>query len=393
MVIRLKKNKEKAVLNFHPWIFSGAIESVDNGIKSGDTVAVHSHDGTFLAWGHYDSGSQIRIRLFSFDPKQDGINRDFWFSKWEKILYTKRSLLPNDTNGFRLFHSEGDGVPGIVVDVYDDTAVLQLKTPGAIRLKENLVTFLEKFGFVTILEKREKTDSKHGDEISFYKGDKAETVFKENGIQFISDTTKGQKTGFFLDQRENRSLLGRYAKNKIILNTFAYSGAFSVYALLNGAKMVHSLDISKQALELCEKNLELNGFSQELLAVKHKSLVMDCFDYLKKMDSGIYDCIILDPPAFTKNIATVIQASRGYKDINMRAISKIQDGGLIFTFSCSQHISFDLFKKIVFGAAKDAKKKVRILHHLTQSPDHSYSVFHPEGEYLKGLVIQVDGQI
>lgn len=393
MVIRLKKNKEKAVLNFHPWIFSGAIDSVGEGIVSGDTVEVQSFDGTFLAWGHFDPNSQIRVRLFSFDKKEDGKDSSYWISKWKQILKSKQSLLPNDTNGFRFLHSEGDGVPGIIVDIYAETAVMQIKTPGAQRLRSDLVRFLEEVGYKTILEKKEKLDSKQGEELTFYKGETQETVFVEHGIRLIADVAKGQKTGFFLDQRENRKLLGSYAKNRVILNTFSYSGAFSVYALLYGAKIVHSLDISKQAMEMCERNLSLNDLSDSIQNGKHKSLVMDCFAYLKEMDSNFYDCIILDPPAFTKNISTVIQASRGYKDINMRAISKIKDGGLIFTFSCSQHISFDLFKKIIFGAAKDAKKKVRILHHLTQSPDHAYSVFHPEGEYLKGLVIQVDGEI
>ncbi|MCG6149024.1 class I SAM-dependent rRNA methyltransferase [Leptospira levettii] len=393
MVIRLKKNKEKAILNFHPWVFSGAIDFVEKHCKAGDIVEVQSSNGSFLGWGFFDPSSQIRIRLFSFEKENDGKSESYWISKWNQILNLKVALLPNDTNGFRLFHSEGDGVPGMIVDIYNDTAVLQLKIPGVIRLKSLLVQFLESVGYQTIIEKHEKQDSKKGEEVTLEKGVLSECIFLENGYRFISDIEKGQKTGFFLDQRENRALLGKYAKNRTILNTFAYSGAFSVYALLNGAKSVHSLDISKQALEICEKNLRLNGIESSVENGTHKSIEHDCFDFLKQMEPDFYDCIILDPPAFTKNISTVVQASRGYKDINMRAISKIQDGGLIFTFSCSQHISFDLFKKIVFGAAKDAKKRVRILHHLTQSPDHGYSVFHPEGEYLKGLVIQVDGEI
>lgn len=393
MVIRLKKNKEKAVLNFHPWIFSGAIASEEKGLPSGSIVRVESSSGVFLAWGHYDPKSQIRIRLFSFDELKNGSDEAYWIKKWNAIYQSKRSLLPKETTGFRLFHSEGDGVPGVVVDCYHETAVMQLKTPGAIGLSESLVSFLSQKGFKTILERREKSDDKVGGDSIFHKGTETEPEFKEHGIKFIADITKGQKTGFFLDQRDNRALVSRYAKDRMVLNTFAYSGAFSVYALLAGAKFVHSLDISKQAIELCEKNLELNGINLKQQSEKHKSLVLDSFDYLKTMDSNFYDLIILDPPAFTKSISTVNQASRGYKDINMRAMSKIKTGGLIFTFSCSQHISFDLFKKIVFGAAKDAKKRVRILHHLTQSPDHAYSVFHPEGEYLKGLVIQVDGDI
>ncbi|TGL90413.1 class I SAM-dependent rRNA methyltransferase [Leptospira congkakensis] len=391
MVIRLKKNKEKAILNFHPWIFSGAIASEEKGLVPGSIVRVESSSGEFLAWGHYDPKSQIRVRLFSFDEKVDGSKEIDWTSKWNSIFESKTKLLPKDTTGFRLFHSEGDGVPGIIVDCYHKTAVMQLKTPGAISLQKSLISFLESKGYETIFEKGEKPDGKIGIDSIFHKGNETEPVFQEHGIQFIADITKGQKTGFFLDQRDNRALVSRYASGKRVLNTFSYSGAFSVYALLAGAEFVHSLDISKQAIELCERNLKLNGISSEGNQSKHKGLVLDSFDYLKSMDSNLYDLIILDPPAFTKSISTVNQASRGYKDINMRAMAKIQTGGLIFTFSCSQHISFDLFKKIVFGAAKDAKKRVRILHHLTQSPDHGYSVFHPEGEYLKGLVIQVDG--
>ncbi|EMY69609.1 class I SAM-dependent rRNA methyltransferase [Leptospira vanthielii] len=391
MVIRLKKNKEKAVLNFHPWIFSGAIASGETGVASGSVVRVESSSGEFLAWGHYDPKSQIRIRLFSFDEREDGSQETYWTSKWESIYESKQTLLPKETTGFRLFHSEGDGVPGIVVDCYHKTAVMQLKTPGALSLRDWLVSFLSKKGFVTILERGEKLEDKAAGEPTFHKGNDSEPVFLEHGIQFIADITRGQKTGFFLDQRDNRALVSRYATGRTVLNTFAYSGAFSVYALLAGAKQVHSLDISKQAIELCERNLVLNGLETTNGSTRHKSLVLDSFDYLKAMEPNFYDLIILDPPAFTKSISMVNQASRGYKDINMRAMSKIRTGGLIFTFSCSQHISFDLFKKIVFGAAKDAKKRVRILHHLTQSPDHGYSVFHPEGEYLKGLVIQVDG--
>ncbi|XDD52614.1 class I SAM-dependent rRNA methyltransferase [Leptospira sp. WS4.C2] len=391
MVIRLKKNKEKAVLNFHPWIFSGAIASGEEGIPSGSVVRIESSSGEFLAWGHYDPKSQIRVRLFSFDSLEDGSKENYWTAKWSLIYESKQKLLPKETTGFRLFHSEGDGVPGVVVDCYHKAAVMQLKTPGALSLREWLVSFLTEKGFTTILERGEKPDDKSVKDPIFHKGNDPEPVFTEHGMQFIADITKGQKTGFFLDQRDNRALVSRYAFGRTVLNTFAYSGAFSLYALLAGAKLVHSLDISKQAMELCERNLVLNGLNSVNDSIKHKSLVLDSFDYLKSMDNDFYDLIILDPPAFTKSIATVNQASRGYKDINMRAMSKIKSGGLIFTFSCSQHISFDLFKKIVFGAAKDAKKRVRILHHLTQSPDHGYSVFHPEGEYLKGLVIQVDG--
>ncbi|PJZ45317.1 class I SAM-dependent rRNA methyltransferase [Leptospira brenneri] len=393
MVIRLKKNKEKAILNFHPWVFSGAIASGENDLTPGSIVRVESITGSFLAWGHYDPKSQIRIRLFSFEESKNGSDDSYWMDHWNEIYESKKNLIPKDTTGFRLFHSEGDSVPGIVVDCYHKTAVMQLKTPGALGLRKLLISFLESKGYETIFERTDKPEGNKEGESIFHKGEEPEPIFTEHGIRFISDITKGQKTGFFLDQRENRALVAHYASGRKVLNTFSYSGAFSVYALLAGAELVHSLDISKQAIDICERNLVLNGLSSEGNQARHKGLVQDSFDYLKSMESSFYDLIILDPPAFTKSISTVNQASRGYKDINMRAISKIQTGGLIFTFSCSQHISFDLFKKIVFGAAKDAKKRVRILHHLTQSPDHGYSVFHPEGEYLKGLVIQVDGDI
>ncbi|TGN18674.1 class I SAM-dependent rRNA methyltransferase [Leptospira idonii] len=390
MSIRLKKNKEKAVLNYHPWIFSGAIEKEEPGLTPGQTVRVLSYEGKFLAWGHYAPDSQIRIRLFSFEEAESDLNPGFWTRRWESVYRSKKEWLdPKFTNSFRFLHSEGDLSPGFIVDCYANAAVMQLRTPGSKLHKEELVSFLKEKGFTTVLEKGEKSDSGEPAHLQWYCGDEKQVRFLENGHSFLADLENGQKTGFFLDQRENRSLLGKFAKGKKVLNTFGYSGAFSVYALANGAESVHTLDISKSAIDLCAQNLGLN-FSEEWIQSKHKGLVSDSFRYLKEMEAGAYDLIILDPPAFTKHISTVNQATRGYKDINLKAMSKIKPGGIIFTFSCSQHISPDLFKKIVFGAAKDAGKRVRVLYQMTQGPDHGFSIFHPEGEYLKGLVIQVD---
>jgi len=389
MSIRLKKDKEKAALNFHPWVFSGAIESVSKDLKPGQTVRVESFGGIFLGWGHYDPKSQIRIRLFSFSEEQTDLSSGFWKERFETVFQRKKDLIdPVKTNAFRFLNSEGDGCPGFIVDCYAKSAVVLFRTPGAKLHKQILFSFLEEKGFETILEKREKSDNSDEMVSEYWKGSDHTTVFSENGHSFTADLESGQKTGFFLDQKENRFLLGGYSRNKTVLNTFGYSGAFSIYALSNEAKVVHTLDISKSAIELCEKNLSLN-FKPDVLS-RHKSIVADSFEYLKSMDSDFYDLIVLDPPAFTKSAATVPKATRGYKEINLKAISKIKKGGLIFTFSCSQHISPDLFQKIVFGAAKDAKRNVKVLYKMTQSPDHGFSIYHPEGEYLKGLVIQVD---
>lgn len=390
MDIILKKAKEKAVLNYHPWIFSGAIHNIPKGVKTGDTVKIISQSGDFLGYGHYDPESQIRVRLISFEESKSDLDPGFWAERWAGIYRKKLALFdPSVTNGFRFLFSEGDLSPGFTVDIYHRTAVIQCKTPGSQKHKAELIYFLENQKFESIIEKQEKSDSIEESQVIFHKGKEGRSHFKENGLHFVVDVVTGQKTGFFLDQRDNRMLLASYAKDKTVLNTFGYSGAFSVYALHSSARLVHTLDISKSALALCEENL-LQNFENRVITEKHKSLALDCFDYLKHMEDGFYDLIVLDPPAFTKRIANVQAAARGYKDINLRAISKIKPGGLIFTFSCSQHISADLFRKIVFGAAKDAGRNVRVLHQLSQAPDHAFSIYHPEGEYLKGLVIQVD---
>ncbi len=389
-MIKLKKTKEKAVLNFHPWIFSGAIGETAKGLMPGDTVKVLSDNNVFLAYGHFEPESQIRVRIISFDETKSDLHSDFWQTRWKEIYERKLSLFdPKLTNGFRFLFSEGDLSPGFIVDCYDKVAVLLCRTSGSQKHKLSLVTFLDRLGYSTIIEKTEKNESSEDHSVVFHKGSETRARFHENGFSFIADVASGQKTGFFLDQRENRKLLGEYSRDKTILNAFGYSGAFSVYALKNFAKLVHTLDISKTAIALCEENLALN-FTPERIQNQHKGLVLDSFEYLRSMENDFYDLIVLDPPAFTKHISKINQAARGYKDINLKAMSKIRRGGLIFTFSCSQHISTDLFRKIIFGAAKDSGRNVKVLHQLSQSFDHGFSIYHPEGEYLKGLVIQVD---
>ncbi len=388
MVVRLKKGKEKALNGFHPWVFSGAIATDTSTFQAGSIVRIESANGDFLAYGHFDPTNQIRIRAFSFEEFEDGSGPDFWMNRYLKVYTYKKSLLTENTNGFRLFFSEADGLPGVIVDCYADTAVLVLNTPGAKNLRESLVRFLSSFGFSHIVEKIETPAGKSKWE--WHLGAKEIGRFLEYGIHFTIHFASAQKTGFFLDQRENRKLLGQYAKGKKVLNTFSYSGGFSLYALKSEAKLVHSVDISEDAISLCDANLKENGWEDKISEKVHQGFVMDSFQFLKEMPNSFFDLIVLDPPAFAKSSGAVLQATKGYKEINLKAISKIAPGGILFTFSCSKHISKDLFQKIVFGAAKDAKRNARILHHLSQSPDHAPSIFHPEGEYLKGLVIQVD---
>jgi 23S rRNA (cytosine1962-C5)-methyltransferase len=293
----------------------------------------------------------------------------------------KKQLLPNNTNCYRLVHAEGDFLPGLIIDVYNESAVVQFRITGTWHLREIVHNALLTLGYQYVFSKSPAysnwTQGWLGEAGPQY------TVVTENGLKFSVDLIKGQKTGFFLDQRENRKLLSAYSRNKKVLNCFSYTGGFSMYALAGGAEKVTSVDISKEAIENAKLNAELNGF-----ATQHNGIAADCFDFLRKKEEH-YDLIVLDPPAFCKDIRSVPQASRGYKDINLSAMRIIEKGGLLFTFSCSQHISRDLFQKIVFGAAADSGRKVRILHHLSQGPDHPINIYHPEGDYLKGLVLEV----
>lgn len=390
--IILKKDREKSVMNRHPWLFTGAVQRVE-GAKDGDVVAIRSLDGQVLAYGHYAANTQIVARIFAFVPPHTApesivIDDTYWLGKFRRAWQMRQSLLDSTrTTGYRLFHAEGDGLPGIIADVYNNVVSVQVRTTGTRKLMPLLTRFLtEEAGFAHVFYKavaHEKEDSTG--EWATAAPTSEEALFIENNLKFAVNVETGQKTGFFLDQRDNRALLGQYVRGLRVANLFAYTGGFSVYALAGGAKEVVSIDISESACRMAERNAVLN-FGAE---APHTALKADCFDFLKNMAQGAFDAIVLDPPAFTKSIATVDKAARGYKDINMRAMRALPEGGLLFTFSCSQHISRDLFQKIIYAAAKDAGREVQVIGHASQGADHPMSIYHPEGEYLKGLLLRV----
>lgn len=382
----LKPGRDKAVRNRHPWIFSGAVAHKPKA-NQGDIVQVCNEVGQVLAYGHYAPDATLICRLFHFGSEDLRIDDAYWQDKLAAALaYRKSTIDLSDTDGYRLVHAEGDSLPGVIIDIYRDAASVQLRTAGGRQLTPIIQDYLQReLGVKHIFVSTEKKEGKeeHG---SWTVGEGGERIFRENGMQFYVDIEQGQKTGFFLDQRDNRMILSEHARGRTVLNAFSYSGAFSVFALKGGARHVSSVDISAQATEYARRNVALNFPSAD---TPHDSIKADVFQYLKDMAPGQADLIILDPPAFTKHISTVDKAARGYKEINLKAMTKIAPGGLLFTFSCSQHISTDLFRKIVFGAAADAGREVRLVRQLGQASDHPVSIFHPEGEYLKGLVLHV----
>jgi 23S rRNA (cytosine1962-C5)-methyltransferase len=388
-VITIKKSREKTVLHRHPWIFSGALQKVPTKVKSGDIVQVVDYQSNLLGYGFFSRESQIAIRFFEFTHLALQIDENYWFKKWQKIWNFKLNLLEPDTNAFRFIHAEGDQMPGLIVDIYNQTAVIQAMTVGTY----HLLPLLQKFLFsCNILYHFDKSDARILEKEGInprkeWLTEKTNDLwFQENGIWFWCDVEEGQKTGFFLDQKNNRDLVGNLSKNKMIANVFAYSGGFSLYALKNQAKKVYSVDSSQRAIQVLEKNLQKNGLTSE----NHVSVVADAFDWLKQMPENEMDIIILDPPAFAKHQSAVGQAYRGYKEINLQALKKIKSGGYLFTFSCSQVIGNELFRKILFDAATDAQRHVRILQFLGHSYDHAPSLFHLEGDYLKGYWLYVE---
>ncbi len=391
--IILSTDKDHSLKRFHPWVFSGAIRKMSGEVKEGDVVEVYSSKDEFLGIGHYQTGS-IAIRIFSF--QQIIPNYAYWKSKIQQAFEIRKNLnlVENfNTNCYRLLFAEGDGMPGLIIDFYNGTAVLQTHSIGMHLLKPDLVSALkEVMGdlLCAIYDKSEDTMSKQTSvkvqNGYLYKKNESksiETIAVENGNKFYVDWEGGQKTGFFIDQRENRELLAKYSKGKVVLNTFCYTGGFSIYAANSGAKEVHSLDISKKAIELTERNIELNKIKN------HQSFAMDAFNFLNER-KGVYDIIVLDPPAFAKHQNVKHNAIMGYKHLNLIAIKQIKPGGLLFTFSCSQVVDNNTFNSTIMAAAIESGRNVKVIHHLTQSPDHCVSIFHPEGEYLKGLVLQVD---
>ncbi len=387
--IKLKKGKERSILHFHPWVFSGAIHQQDKNLKEGDCADVFSFEDKYLGTGHFHKGT-ITVRLFSFIQQE--INEKFWQTKFETAIALRKSigLTENtNTNAYRLINAEGDGMPGLIVDVYADTAILQTHTIGMYNLHQLFAKILAQ-NFKAVYDKSAESMAKQTDIVTAngylikQENNQPENTIAENNYQFIIDWETGQKTGFFLDQRDNRLLLKHYAKNKKVLNTFCYTGGFSVYALAGDAALVHSVDSSRKAMELTDQNVKLN-FSTD----KHESFTQDVFDFLKHRET-VYDLMVLDPPAFAKHLSAVKNAMVGYRNLNTEAIKRISAGGILFTFSCSQAIDRELFRKIIFQAAAQAKRQVKVLHQLTQPADHPISIYHPEGEYLKGLVLYVE---
>lgn len=389
--IYLKKGKEESLRRFHPWIFSGAIQSTEGEIEEGEVVRVITSGGDFIAVGHYQIGS-IAVRVLSFSDVP--IDNEFWKSRLRSAFEMRKSIgfvdnLQNNT--YRLVHGEGDNIPGLIIDVYGDTAVMQAHSVGIhqdrMAIAKSLVDVVGE-RVKNVYYKSETTlpyKAELGQEDGFIVGGSDDNVAMENGLKFHVDWLKGQKTGFFVDQRENRSLLEKFAQGRKVLNMFCYTGGFSFYAMRGGAELVHSVDSSAKAIELTTRNVEMNFPGDK----RHEAYCEDAFKYLDRMGDR-YDLIILDPPAFAKHRGALHNALKGYTRLNLKAFEKIQKGGILFTFSCSQVVTKDNFRNAVFTAAAMAERKVRILHQLHQPADHPINIFHPEGEYLKGLVLYVE---
>lgn len=390
--VYLKSGKEESLKRFHPWIFSGAIARVENEPEEGEVVDVYTSEKEFIACGHFQIGS-IAVRVLSF--VQEPVDRAFWVRKLSCARKVREALglIGNpQTNTYRLVHGEGDNLPGLIVDIYGKTAVMQAHSAGMHLDRMEIAAALSEVMDDTVQNiyyKSETTLPFKADllatENGFIRGGSVDNVAMENGLKFHVDWLKGQKTGFFVDQRENRRLLERYAAGRNVLNMFCYTGGFSFYAMRGGARLVHSVDSSSKAIDLTNENVQLN-FPGD---VRHQAFAEDAFKYLDRMGEQ-YDLIILDPPAFAKHRDALRNALRGYTKLNAKAFEKIRAGGILFTFSCSQVVTKDNFRNAVFTAAAQAGRSVRILHQLTQPGDHPVNIYHPEGEYLKGLVLYVE---
>ncbi|OYU95733.1 MAG: SAM-dependent methyltransferase [Bacteroidetes bacterium B1(2017)] len=385
----LKSGRERSLVNRHPWVFSGAVKVLPEA-ENGEIIEIHTNHKELLGYGFFSPNSQITCRVFEFCDQEIELNEAYWIAKLQNAFGLRKNLFnPNETNCYRLLHAEGDFFPGIIVDVYNEVAVVQVLIRGVEQIAAVVYKGLNQLGFKYIYLKTKQTTQllEQVEQGSRWVAESCPMPIEvlEHGVKFHVNVETGQKTGFFIDQRENRKLVAEWSKDKTVLNTFSYSGGFSVYALEAGASLVHSVDSSRDAIALCDANIEKAGMQH-----KHQSFTEDCFDFLKAAGSDFYDIIILDPPAFAKNARSVANAARGYQNLNFLGFHKIKKGGLLFTYSCSQHIDKDLFRKIVFSAAADAKRNVRILKQLSQPEDHPINIYHPEGEYLKGLMLLVD---
>ena len=395
--IILKKGRDESLRRFHPWVFSGAVAQIVGQPSEGDVVGVFAHDGSFLAYGHYQIGS-IAVRILSFSG-EDVLGHDFWVNMISRALKVRQAAgLANEleTNCFRLVHGEGDGLPGLIIDWYDGVCVMQAHSVGMFRSKGAICDALKAvFGerLKAVYDKSSGTAPfKAGLDLVdgyLFKADgfsDDEQVVLENGNKFFVNWTEGQKTGFFLDQRENRALVGRYSKDRNVLNLFCYTGGFSVYALRGGALRVDSVDSSRKAVDMVSRNMTLNGYDPSV----HEDICADAIDFLRDVPEDKYDLMIVDPPAFAKHRGALSNALRAYQRLNAAAISKVAPGGLVFTFSCSQVVDKEAFALAVFSAAAQTGRSVRILDRLNQPADHSVNIYHPEGEYLKGLLLYVE---
>ena len=389
--IILKKGKEESLKRLHPWVFSGAIDQWDDTIEEGDLVSVYTHDGKLIGNGHFQVGS-ISVRILTFGD--DAIDESFFSKRLNAAMEMRITLdlLRDDNTSFRLVHGEGDFLPGLVIDIYGNTAVVQAHSPGMHFARNAIANALVNmpgklvenvyYKSETTLPYKAQLDAQNDYIIGGYNTN----IAIENGLKFHVDWLKGQKTGFFVDQRENRSLLEKYSQGRNVLNMFCYTGGFSFYAMRGNANLVHSVDSSSKAIQLTNDNVNLNFPGDE----RHKAFAEDAFKFLQDMKKDAYDLIILDPPAFAKHKSALKNALIGYRKINAQAFEKIKSGGILFTFSCSQAVNKDQFRLAVFSAAAQSKRKVRILHQLTQPADHPINIYHPEGEYLKGLVLYVE---
>lgn len=391
VTITLKPGKEQSLLRFHPWIFSGAIDKKNGEPEEGEVVEIHDALGSFLAVGHYQIGS-IMVRILSFDSVK--IDQDFYTQRIAEAYSMRQSLGlagSTTTNAYRLIHGEGDYLPGLVIDMYNGVAVVQMHSVGMYRDREYIykaLTTIMGNSLVAIYNKSEDTlPFKAGIDMQnayVYGHRPTDLTALENGLKFMPDWEHGQKTGFFVDQRDNRALIERYSKGRNVLNMFCYTGGFSIYAMRGGALKVHSVDSSERAIELTRANVELNFPGDS----RHQATAEDAFKFMERSE-GEFDLMILDPPAFAKHYNVLNNALKGYRRLNTKAFEMIKSGGILFTFSCSQVVSKEVFRTMVFSSAAKARRRVSILHQLTQPADHPVNIYHPEGEYLKGLVLQV----
>ena len=404
--IHIRKGKDQSLRRYHPWVFSGAIANMSDSPYDGEIVRIVSAEGEFMGVGHYQIGS-IAVRVLSF--RDEIINEDFWVKRLTAALVLRQSLnvFREDNNMYRLVHGEGDQLPGLVIDIYGNAAVMQAHSVGMHRQRMDIAHALQTVmpALQCIYYKSDNTlpyKASLNDESGFLYRSAAfseELIASENGLRFHIDWLKGQKTGFFLDQRDNRALIELYAKGRKVLNMFCYTGGFSVYALRGGAELVHSVDSSERAVEVTERNVALNFPG----CTRHQSFATDAFKFLNSIGEGEkvmsnvqcssvsdYDLIVLDPPAFAKHRDALPNALKGYTRLNTKAMQKIKPGGILFTFSCSQAVNKDQFRLAVFTAAAQSRRYVRILHQLHQPADHPVNIYHPEGEYLKGLVLQIE---